>query len=255
MNPRNRKLLSENDTRATPLTQAFLESFSPVSPLELHNSNSSSSSLPIRKPLKPNSSFDSSMALTILVLLTALFFMGFFSVYIRRFADENSVDLSRRRRNGHHSTAQSSAAQQTGMLCTRQGLDPAAVRSLPMFSYDADAKHPIDCAVCLTEFEDGETVKVIPCCRHVFHPCCIDTWLSSHVSCPLCRSTQLFRVEFKEPSAVRPNTNTNDQGRSTSTSTVEIEDTSFSVEREGMRRSSSSPSFGEHLSLQRSSSF
>ncbi|KAK6926695.1 Zinc finger, RING-type [Dillenia turbinata] len=235
MNPRNRKLLSENDNRATPPTQAFLRSYSPVSPFEPHNTNSSSSSLPMRKPYKTNSPFDSSMVITILVLLTAIFFMGFCSVYIRRFADENSVDLSpRRRRNVHHSTAQLSATQQTGRLCSRQGLEPAAVRSLPMFSYDADAKHPIDCAVCLTEFEDGETVKVIPCCRHVFHPCCIDTWLFSHASCPLCRSTQLFRGEFKDPSVVQRNTNTNDRGGSRTRTTVEIEDTSISIEREGI---------------------
>lgn len=35
-------------------------------------------------------------------------------------------------------------------------------------------------------------MKVIPYCKHVYHPMCIDTWLSSHVTCPLCRSSQLF---------------------------------------------------------------
>ncbi|KAG9151251.1 hypothetical protein Leryth_002800 [Lithospermum erythrorhizon] len=35
-------------------------------------------------------------------------------------------------------------------------------------------------------------VKLIPNCGHVFHPYCIDTWLESHVSCPLCRCSNLF---------------------------------------------------------------
>nr|DAD27414.1 TPA_asm: hypothetical protein HUJ06_028882 [Nelumbo nucifera] len=37
------------------------------------------------------------MALTVVVLLTALFFMGFFSIYIRRFAEENALNFSRSR--------------------------------------------------------------------------------------------------------------------------------------------------------------
>lgn len=49
-----------------------------------------------------------------------------------------------------------------------------------------------ECSICLSEFEEKEFVKVIPFCKHGFHPTCIDTWLSSHVSCPLCRSTELF---------------------------------------------------------------
>nr|DAD42176.1 TPA_asm: hypothetical protein HUJ06_000406 [Nelumbo nucifera] len=45
-----------------------------------------SSTTTTRRPLQPISTFDSSMALTDVVLLTALFFMGFFFIYIRRFA-------------------------------------------------------------------------------------------------------------------------------------------------------------------------
>lgn len=47
------------------------------------------------------------------------------------------------------------------------------------------------CAVCLTEFRDGETLRLLPRCRHAFHRGCIDTWLRAHVNCPLCRSDVL----------------------------------------------------------------
>jgi hypothetical protein len=45
--------------------------------------------------------------------------------------------------------------------------------------------------VGLGEFEDGELVRLLPKCGHVFHIPCIDTWLRAHVNCPLCRSDVL----------------------------------------------------------------
>lgn len=43
------------------------------------------------------------------------------------------------------------------------------------------------CAVCLSEFEDGEELRTMPECMHSFHAPCIDMWLYSHRSCPICR--------------------------------------------------------------------
>lgn len=45
-----------------------------------------------------------------------------------------------------------------------------------------------DCSVCLTEFEEGDDLRLLPKCNHAFHMSCIDTWLRSHQNCPLCRS-------------------------------------------------------------------
>jgi hypothetical protein len=44
-----------------------------------------------------------------------------------------------------------------------------------------------DCSVCLGEFRDGESLRLLPKCSHAFHLPCIDTWLKSHSNCPLCR--------------------------------------------------------------------
>ena len=49
-------------------------------------------------------------------------------------------------------------------------------------------KEKLECAVCLREFEDDETLRLIPKCDHVFHTECIDVWLASNVTCPLCRT-------------------------------------------------------------------
>ncbi|XP_016198987.1 RING-H2 finger protein ATL52-like [Arachis ipaensis] len=45
------------------------------------------------------------------------------------------------------------------------------------------------CAVCLGDFEEGEELKTLPECMHSFHVPCIDMWLYSHTSCPVCRAS------------------------------------------------------------------
>ncbi|KAL2541063.1 RING-H2 finger protein ATL57 [Abeliophyllum distichum] len=140
----------------------------------------------IKTPFSPTTStaVDFSMALTILLLLTVLFFMAFFSVYIRRLADEDTRSSSDHRQRRNPSLPSPS---------NRKGLDPSTIKSLPLVACGVTAKHRIEeCTICLSEFEDRDIVKIIPYCKHVFHPKCIDTWLSLHVTCPLCRSPQLF---------------------------------------------------------------
>ncbi|CAJ1854573.1 unnamed protein product [Sphenostylis stenocarpa] len=44
-----------------------------------------------------------------------------------------------------------------------------------------------ECAVCLVEFQDSDTVKMLPRCHHFFHQHCIDQWLPSCMTCPICR--------------------------------------------------------------------
>ncbi|KAL5713965.1 hypothetical protein ACHQM5_015991 [Ranunculus cassubicifolius] len=43
------------------------------------------------------------------------------------------------------------------------------------------------CSVCLEDLKVGQKVRDLPYCRHMFHPNCIDQWLTKHGSCPLCR--------------------------------------------------------------------
>ncbi|CAL4970234.1 unnamed protein product [Urochloa decumbens] len=43
------------------------------------------------------------------------------------------------------------------------------------------------CSVCLEDVRGGEMVRRVPACRHIFHVECIDMWLRSHRTCPMCR--------------------------------------------------------------------
>ncbi|KAF5729584.1 putative RING/U-box superfamily protein [Tripterygium wilfordii] len=55
------------------------------------------------------------------------------------------------------------------------------------------------CAVCLSEFEDGEDLRTLPECLHSYHVECIDMWLSSHSSCPMCRTDAVPSPLSHEP--------------------------------------------------------
>ncbi|KAM0055970.1 putative transcription factor C2H2 family [Helianthus debilis subsp. tardiflorus] len=76
------------------------------------------------------------------------------------------------------------------------GLDQAFIDALPVFLYkDLMGLHePFDCAVCLCEFSQQDKLRLLPLCSHAFHIHCIDTWLLSNSTCPLCRGT-LFNPE------------------------------------------------------------
>ncbi|XP_063241298.1 uncharacterized protein LOC134541647 [Bacillus rossius redtenbacheri] len=42
------------------------------------------------------------------------------------------------------------------------------------------------CTICLSEFEECEDVRRLPC-MHLFHIDCVDQWLGSNKRCPICR--------------------------------------------------------------------
>ncbi|XP_031842423.1 uncharacterized protein LOC116431318 isoform X2 [Nomia melanderi] len=42
------------------------------------------------------------------------------------------------------------------------------------------------CTICLSEFEDCECVRRLPC-MHLFHIDCVDQWLRTNTRCPICR--------------------------------------------------------------------
>ena len=70
------------------------------------------------------------------------------------------------------------------------GLQPSVISSITVCKYkNGDGLvEGTECSVCLNEFQDDETLRLLPKCSHAFHIPCIDTWLRSHTNCPLCRA-------------------------------------------------------------------
>lgn len=49
------------------------------------------------------------------------------------------------------------------------------------------------CSICFEEFSEGQVVRQINFCKHLFHPKCIEEWIkrkcpdSGIANCPLCK--------------------------------------------------------------------
>ncbi|XP_074563899.1 RING-H2 finger protein ATL58-like [Curcuma longa] len=52
------------------------------------------------------------------------------------------------------------------------------------------------CSVCLGEYQSDDRLQRIPHCGHTFHVDCIDHWLASNTTCPLCRVSLLPSTKF-----------------------------------------------------------
>jgi len=58
------------------------------------------------------------------------------------------------------------------------------------------------CPICLEDFREGEDVRRINSCEHVFHPHCIERWLSNHINCPYCRNDIIERTNTSSQNTV-----------------------------------------------------
>ncbi|XP_010465696.1 PREDICTED: RING-H2 finger protein ATL2-like [Camelina sativa] len=133
------------------------------------------------------------MLSAIVILFFVVILMVFLHLYARWYLlRARRRHLRRRSRNRRATTmvfftADPSAASS---VVASRGLDPNVIKSLPVFTFSDETrdKDPIECAVCLSEFEENETGRVLPNCKHTFHVECIDMWFHSHSTCPLCRS-------------------------------------------------------------------
>ncbi|CAA3021906.1 RING-H2 finger ATL74-like [Olea europaea subsp. europaea] len=122
-----------------------------------------------------DSDFDTDMVVILAVLLCALVVVLGLNLLVRR-------TLRRR----------SEEQVEAPLAPTVTGLKKQVLRQLPMVVYGPRANiSETECPICLGEYVEGEKIRVLPKCNHGFHVRCIDTWLVSHSSCPICRHSLL----------------------------------------------------------------
>lgn len=150
------------------------------------------------KEATPTSSFAriSPVLLLLIVILAVIFFIYGLLHLLVRFFMKNPSSSAIYQSNRYPETSGSRAFQRQLQQLFRihdSGLDQSSIDALPVFYYEdiMGLKEPFDCAVCLCEFSDQDKLRLLPTCSHAFHLDCIDTWLLSNSTCPLCRRTPL----------------------------------------------------------------
>lgn len=69
------------------------------------------------------------------------------------------------------------------------GADEGQIRSLPSATIEDVDRLPVDsrqCSICLEDFKNRDKRKILPC-LHGFHADCVDKWLRTNGSCPICK--------------------------------------------------------------------
>nr|CAD1822262.1 unnamed protein product [Ananas comosus var. bracteatus] len=113
-----------------------------------------------------------SVTLTLILIAILIVLLHYYSRYLRSRPDATTTALR----------TDSSLGQPSS------GLSPATISAMPTFAYKEGEFGATECAVCLGALEEGEAVRLLPNCKHVFHVECVDTWLRLHSTCPVCRA-------------------------------------------------------------------
>ena len=138
----------------------------------------------------------------------------------------------------------------------KTGLDPMVINSLPIFLfkqsneighiYHEDDDKLTECAVCLSMLEDEEMARLLPNCKHIFHAECVDKWLASHSTCPLCRMEAEPRLQPEPREGPAIAINVGSTAASSAQSLDRVNSTGFCVEEttDGVQSSSAKIVYG-----------
>ncbi|CAH1453404.1 unnamed protein product [Lactuca virosa] len=150
------------------------------------------------------------MLSSIIVLFVVVVFLVLLHLYARwyllRLRRRNETRRSNRRNRSTRVVFYVDSNNTVGM--PTGGLDASVLKGLPLFVYSSETNKDMpECAVCLSEFEEGEKGRILPKCRHSFHTECIDMWFHSNSTCPLCRSPvepadMEMRMSVEQPATV-----------------------------------------------------
>ncbi|XP_021854219.2 RING-H2 finger protein ATL78-like [Spinacia oleracea] len=137
-------------------------------------------------PPRHGSSIDANVVMIFSVLLCLLIFSICINCLIRcMFKCLIMITTTTQQRNNN-------LLQQHKEVVT-SGVDKRALKTFPVVKYSKEVNVQglgTECVICLSEFKGGDRLRILPKCHHgSFHVKCIDKWLSSQSSCPICRQS------------------------------------------------------------------
>lgn len=130
--------------------------------------------------------------ISLFAFMILLFILHIYARYLLRRQER------RRRASIYRGTRQVAPDVMRPIEALETGLHPLVIASLPKFIYkpaEFDHGEVIECPICLSTIGEEATVRLLPNCKHVFHVECIDMWLSSNITCPICRTVAEPRVQ------------------------------------------------------------
>lgn len=63
------------------------------------------------------------------------------------------------------------------------------IKSININEIDEENKQ---CSICLEEYDEKSNLNRLMRCKHVFHETCINKWIKTNETCPLCRANVIF---------------------------------------------------------------
>ncbi|ESQ27971.1 hypothetical protein EUTSA_v10018579mg [Eutrema salsugineum] len=204
----------------------------------------------------PSSSIDAITIITVTGAVILILLTGFFLV--AKYVTESVNRVSRERYHSYDSDDDSveeefqdrELVDHPIWLIRTTGLQQSIINSITICSYKRGDGliERTDCPVCLSEFEEDESLRLLPKCNHAFHISCIDTWLRSHTNCPLCRAGIAISATTPRCSGPVDVTPGGSGSRSENDGVGEALDRDLIENRGELGRESDEPGFKERLS-------
>uniref|UniRef100_A0ACD6A5X1 Uncharacterized protein n=1 Tax=Avena sativa TaxID=4498 RepID=A0ACD6A5X1_AVESA len=136
----------------------------------------------------------------ILLLITTITLASYFCTRAP-LAEDGTPSARQRRRPRRPREGEDAADNNGGGVDDRDvelGIDEATLKGYPEVVYgEAKARKKklgttcTCCSVCLDNYGDGDVLRMLPDCGHLFHRECVDPWLRQHPTCPVCRTSPL----------------------------------------------------------------
>ncbi|PIA58568.1 hypothetical protein AQUCO_00500475v1 [Aquilegia coerulea] len=167
------------------------------------------------------------------ILASAFLLVSYYTVISKYCGNRDSS-----RRNANHDASEEIGENQNQsnnelLQVSTTGLDEALIKLIAVCIYKKGdgLVEGADCSVCLSEFQEDESLRLLPKCSHAFHLTCIDTWLKSHSNCPLCRANVVIsnhspvQVLTTVPESSSDNGSSTESEQDNHTVVVRVEDT------------------------------